>query len=64
MYVHARNIICRLIDYNFHNCVFMLLICLTHHGLNFSAGSIGEVPVLVVKPQSYMNYSGEAVSYS
>ncbi|AQK90164.1 chloroplastic group IIB intron splicing facilitator CRS2, chloroplastic isoform X1 [Zea mays] len=24
-------------------------------------GSIGEVPVLVVKPQSYMNYSGEAI---
>ncbi|CAL4965014.1 unnamed protein product [Urochloa decumbens] len=24
-------------------------------------GSIGEVPVLLVKPQSYMNYSGEAV---
>ncbi|KAL6848231.1 hypothetical protein ACP4OV_022359 [Aristida adscensionis] len=24
-------------------------------------GSIGEVPVLLVKPQSYMNYSGEAI---
>ncbi|PRQ32849.1 putative aminoacyl-tRNA hydrolase [Rosa chinensis] len=24
-------------------------------------GSIGEVPILVVKPQAYMNYSGEAV---
>ncbi|WVZ72130.1 hypothetical protein U9M48_020640 [Paspalum notatum var. saurae] len=24
-------------------------------------GSIGEVPVLLVKPQTYMNYSGEAV---
>ncbi|KAJ4752693.1 Peptidyl-tRNA hydrolase [Rhynchospora pubera] len=24
-------------------------------------GSIGEVPILLVKPQSYMNYSGEAV---
>lgn len=27
----------------------------------FSTGSIGEVPILLVKPQSYMNYSGEAV---
>ncbi|XP_078174002.1 chloroplastic group IIB intron splicing facilitator CRS2, chloroplastic-like [Carex rostrata] len=25
-------------------------------------GSIGEVPILLVKPQSYMNYSGEAIS--
>ncbi|KAG6501482.1 hypothetical protein ZIOFF_041363 [Zingiber officinale] len=25
------------------------------------AGSIGEVPILLVKPQSYMNYSGESV---
>jgi PTH1 family peptidyl-tRNA hydrolase len=24
-------------------------------------GSIGEVPVLLVKPQSYINYSGEAI---
>uniref|UniRef100_A0A0A9EY86 CRS2 n=1 Tax=Arundo donax TaxID=35708 RepID=A0A0A9EY86_ARUDO len=24
-------------------------------------GSIGEVPVLLLKPQSYMNYSGEAI---
>ncbi|PRQ44546.1 putative aminoacyl-tRNA hydrolase [Rosa chinensis] len=24
-------------------------------------GSIGEVPILVVKPQAYMNYSVEAV---
>lgn len=24
-------------------------------------GSIGEVPVLVAKPQAYMNYSGESV---
>ncbi|KAJ1282759.1 hypothetical protein BS78_03G076300 [Paspalum vaginatum] len=24
-------------------------------------GSIGEVPVLLVKPQTYMNYSGEAI---
>ncbi|XP_074565028.1 chloroplastic group IIB intron splicing facilitator CRS2, chloroplastic-like [Curcuma longa] len=24
-------------------------------------GSIGEVPILLVKPQSYMNYSGESV---
>ncbi|KAG8053540.1 hypothetical protein GUJ93_ZPchr0001g29375 [Zizania palustris] len=24
-------------------------------------GSIGDVPVLLVKPQSYMNYSGEAI---
>ncbi|CAL4951267.1 unnamed protein product [Urochloa decumbens] len=26
-------------------------------------GSIGEVPVLLVKPQSYMNYSGEAIGH-
>lgn len=27
-----------------------------------SAGSIGEVPVLLAKPQTYMNFSGESVS--
>lgn len=26
-----------------------------------STGSIGEVPILLAKPQAYMNYSGEAV---
>ena len=26
-----------------------------------STGSIGEVPILLAKPQSYINYSGEAV---
>ena len=29
-----------------------------------SAGSIGEVPIVLAKPQSYMNYSGEAVCIS
>lgn len=27
-----------------------------------SAGAIGEVPILLAKPQAYMNYSGESVS--
>jgi len=27
-------------------------------------GSIGEVPVLLAKPQTYMNFSGESVSFS
>lgn len=26
-----------------------------------SAGSIGEVPILLAKPQAYMNFSGESV---
>lgn len=30
--------------------------------MSFSTGSIGEVPILLVKPQSYMNYSGEAIA--
>lgn len=27
-----------------------------------STGSIGEVPILLAKPQAYMNFSGESVS--
>lgn len=27
-------------------------------------GSVGEVPILLVKPQAYMNFSGESVSLS
>jgi len=27
-------------------------------------GSVGEVPILLVKPQGYMNFSGESVSLS
>ena len=26
-----------------------------------STGSIGEVPILLAKPQAYMNFSGESV---
>jgi len=25
-------------------------------------GAVGEVPILLVKPQTYMNFSGESVS--
>lgn len=27
------------------------------------AGSIGEVPIVLAKPQAYMNFSGESVGY-
>ncbi|KAL0462015.1 UNVERIFIED_CONTAM: Chloroplastic group IIB intron splicing facilitator CRS2-B, chloroplastic [Sesamum latifolium] len=36
----------------------------TRHNVNIApthAGSIGEVPVLLAKPQTYMNFSGESV---
>ncbi|KAK1279357.1 hypothetical protein QJS04_geneDACA003056 [Acorus gramineus] len=32
-----------------------------YHGTRHNVGSIGEVPVLLAKPQAYMNYSGESV---
>lgn len=43
-------------------CTFVVILDFVS-GL-ISAGSIGEVPILLVKPQAYMNYSGESVSFS
>lgn len=35
--------------------------CLSWFPFVISTGSIGEVPILLAKPQAYVNYSGEAV---
>jgi peptidyl-tRNA hydrolase, PTH1 family len=46
---------------HFVEVIFYANICSDFLECFFGTGSIGEVPILLAKPQSYMNYSGEAV---
>lgn len=45
-----------------HDFILMVTVIDLYSSL-ICTGSIGDVPVLLAKPQTYMNFSGEAVSF-